>query len=308
MDNFFSVAAQVSTLFVYVFLGYLGRKKKIITAEGDKVLSDVIFIFTMPALTITSMTIEVSDQQLANAWTILLISFGLVLFFYACSIVFGTLLHLPQQKRPSFSLATTFANVGYLGFPVAYILLGPLGVFYAAMFNLSHNLLMFTLGVWLAQGKQQRRLDWRQIFNINSQAIIFGFVLALLHIRIPELIFRPLEGLGQATIPMALFLIGSMLAESPLKSIFINKIVYFVAGLRLLIFPLLTLGLLSLLPGLERAVRLVIIMQMAMPTAAVPAAMARKYNSEYKLLSDSVAVSTLLSMLTIPLWVVFANY
>jgi predicted permease len=301
------VAMQVSTLFFYVLLGFIGRKKKIITAEGDRTISNVIFNFTMPAMILTSMNFEASGQQIVNAWVCLFFSVGLVLLSYVFTIAVGAGLHLPQYYRRPFNLATIFANVAYMGFPVAYILFGPLGVYYAAMFSLGHNLLMFTLGVWLAQEQQQRHLDWRQIFNVNVVAIIVGFTLSLLNLHIPEIIYRSLESLGQATIPLAFMLVGSMLAETSLKSTFTNKIVYLITGMRLLIFPLLTLVVVLLLPGLDKTVRMLLILLMAMPTAAIPPTFARKYNSEYKLLSDGVTVSTLLSMLTIPLWAVLAS-
>lgn len=83
---------------------------------------------------------------------------------------------------------------------------------------------------------------------------------------------------------------------------------YLVAFIRLLILPLLALGLTLLIPGLDKTARTILIIQMAMPTAAIAPAIARKYDGEYKLISDAVAMTTLLSLLTIPLWVGFANY
>lgn len=141
MNELLSVAAQVGTLFFYVFLGFLGRKKQILKTEGDKVISDVIFYFTMPALAITSMNLEVTGQQLANAWYILAFAIALVLVTYILTILAGVRLQLPQKKDYAFRFAATFANVAYMGFPVAYILFGRLGVFYAAMYTLGHNLL-----------------------------------------------------------------------------------------------------------------------------------------------------------------------
>jgi len=262
----------------------------------------------MPALAITSMNLEVTRQQLNNALLILTFAFVLVLLSYTFTILVAAWLHLPLKRNYAFRFGTTFANVAYLGFPVAYILFGRLGVFYAAMYTLGHNLLFFTLGVWLMQGHEQRSLDWRQIFNINVLAIVLGFFMALLHIQMPDTIFRSLESLGQATIPLALLLVGSMLAELPVKTLFANKIIYLITVIRLLIFPLLSLGAVLLVPGLDKTVRVVIIMQMAMPTAAIAPAIARKYSGEYKLLSDAVTVTTLLSMLTIPFWAGLANY
>ncbi len=308
MDQLFSVAVQVAMLFFYGFLGFLGAKKQILKAGSDKTISDVIFYFTMPALAITSMNLEASGQQLVNAYLILASSIVLMLLSYIITILVGTWLQLPEKRNYTFRMGTIFANVAYMGFPVAYILFGSLGVFYAAMYSLGHNFLLFTLGVWLVQDPEQRKLEWRELLNINVLAIIFGFILALLRIKIPEIIYLPLDSLGQATIPLALMLVGSMLAKLPLKTLISKKIVYLVTAIKLLFLPLLALGVMLLVPGLDRITRVVIILQMAMPTAAITPAIARKYNGQYILLSEMVVVTTLFSVLTLPLWAALANY
>ena len=308
MQELLSVGAQVGALFFFVALGFLGRHRQILNAQGDKVVSDIIFYFTMPALTVTSMNLKVSSAELTNAWLILAASLILVLLSYALTILVAATLHLSYRAAYAFQFATAFGNVAYLGFPVAYILFGRLGVFYAAMYALGHNLLFWTLGVWLMQDHEhQKHLDWRQIFNINVVAIILGFALALLHWQIPELLFHPLDSLGQATVPLALLLVGSMLAESPLGTLAANKTVYLMTIMRLLVFPALALLVMVLMPSWDKMARSLIIIQMAMPAAAIAPAVARKYDGDYNLVSEGVVATTLISLLTIPLWAWLAN-
>nr|WP_257611977.1 AEC family transporter [Moorella thermoacetica] len=149
---------------------------------------------------------------------------------------------------------------------------------------------------------------WRQVFNINVLAIILGFALALLHWQIPELLFHPLDSLGQATVPLALLLVGSMLAESPVRTWAGNKNVYLMTAIRLIIFPALAFLAMLLLPGWDKTARALIVMQMAMPAAAIAPAVARKYNGDYNLISEGVVATTLISLLTIPFWSWLANY
>ncbi|WP_258359484.1 AEC family transporter [Moorella sulfitireducens] len=304
-----AVGAQVGTLFFYVLLGFLGRRFKILNAQGDKVISDIVFYFAMPALTITSMNLKVSGRELTNAFLILAAAVVLVLGSYALCVILGTWWHLPLKTNYAFRISAAFGNVAYLGFPVAYFLWGQLGVFYAAMFALGHNILFWTLGVWLMQDHREAAgPDWRSILNINVLAIILGLFLAIFHIQLPPLIFRPLDGLGQATIPLALLLVGSMLAESPIRTLAGNKIVYLIVAVRLIILPLLALGAMFLVPGWDKTVRLLVIMEMAMPAAAIAPAVARKYDGDYNLISEGVVATTLVSLLTIPLWAWLLNY
>lgn len=129
LNELMDVGIQVGSLFFYVILGFLARRKQIIKSEGDKVISDLIFYFTMPALTFTSMNLEVSGRQLANAWLILFFAFLLVLGSYLITVLVGAWLNLPGRTNYAFRFATAFANVAYLGFPVAYILFRQPGCF-----------------------------------------------------------------------------------------------------------------------------------------------------------------------------------
>jgi len=304
-----AVGAEVGALFFYVFLGFLGRRLSILNTQGDKVVSDIIFYFTMPALTITSMNLQVTDRELASAFLILAAAVVLVLISYFLSALAANWLHLPLKNNYAFRMTTAFGNVAYLGFPVAYILWDRLGVFYAAMYALGHNVLFWTLGVWLMQDHTRRAsLDWRQVFNINILAIILGLILALLHFQLPPLIYKPLDSMGQATIPLALILVGSMLAESSWRTMIGQKIVYLMVIMRLIIFPVLALAAMALVPQWDQTVRLLIIMEMAMPAAAIAPAIARKYDGDYALISEGVVTTTMVSLLTIPLWAWLLSY
>lgn len=308
MEELLSVGAQVGALFFYVALGFIGRRRQILSAGSDKAVSDIIFYFTMPALTVTSMNLKVSGTELTNAWLILAASLVLVLLSYALTVLVAARLRLPPRAGYAFQFTTAFGNVAYLGFPVAYILFGRLGVFYAAMYALGHNLLFWTLGVWLMQDRGRQGLDWRQVFNINVLAIMLGFTLALLHWQIPELLFHPLDSLGQATVPLALLLVGSMLAESPVRTWAGNRNVYLMTVIRLIVFPALALLAVLLLPGGDKTARALIVMEMAMPAAAIAPAVARKYDGDYNLISEGVVATTLISLLTIPCWSWLVNY
>ncbi|MDK2820706.1 MAG: malate permease [Clostridia bacterium] len=303
MIQLLNISAQVGALFFYIFLGFIGRNKKILNSEGDKVISDIIFYFTMPALTITSMNFEVSSKQLTNAWLILAASLLLVILSYLITTLTASYLSLPPKENYAFCFTSTFGNVTYLGFPVAYILFGRLGVFYAAIYSLGHNFLFWILGVRLMQGHKHSGLDWRKVFNINVVAIIIGFTLALLHLQIPEVVFNPMNTLGQATIPLALILVGSMLAKSDIRLLTSKKILYLIIFVKLIFFPFLTLVALLFFSGWDNITRILIVMQTAMPVASIAPAVARKYDGDFKLVSEGVVVTTLFSLLTIPIWV-----
>lgn len=303
-----SLGRGIGILFVYVFLGCLGRWAKILDRDTDKGISNLIFYFTMPALTIASMNLPMGASRLHEGFLILAGALLLVGLSYFLTVLISRLWKVDGARGDAFCFGSLFGNVTYLGFPVCYLLFGKLGIFYAALFSLGHNLLFWTMGLWLIGRRENSRLSWREILNVNVLSIILGFILAVAHVRIPPVILQPLDSLGEPTIPLALLLIGSMMAEGELKTLATDKLVYLATAVKLLALPALTLLLLHFLPVLSLRGRTVFLLEMAMPTAALAPTVARKYNGAYSFLSQVVIVSTLASLLVLPLFSWLATY
>ncbi|MBE3588417.1 MAG: AEC family transporter [Thermoanaerobacteraceae bacterium] len=302
MTELLSLGLEIGVLFVYIFFGWLGRRTGILDAGADKAVSNLVFYFTMPALTVTSMGQKISTGQLYEGLFILAGSLVLVTLSYLFIVPVSRLLRVDGSLEESFRFGTIFGNVTYMGFPVCYMLFGKIGIFYAALYSLGHNLIFWTLGVWMICRRQGAGLPWREVLNINVIAIIAGFLLALGQIQLPRIIFEPLSGLGEATIPLAMLLIGSMLAEGNFKELVTSKLVYQSTAIKLLVLPALTLLLLRALPSLSTAGKTVMLLEMAMPAAALAPTVARKYNGAYVFLSRVVVFTTLLSLLTLPVF------
>jgi len=300
------VFQQVAGLFIYIGAGYAARFFGILEEEGDRAVSNLLNYVTMPALLLTSMQLEPTARVLRNTGVVLALAFSLVLAAFGLSEVLGRAKGLSPLKRYAFQTAFTFGNVAYLGFPVINALYGSEGLYYAAIFTLAHNVIFYTLGVWLMNRHRESRVSWRLLLNPVIMAIGLGFFLNLFRLNIPALIWQPLTNLGAVTIPLALFLVGTTLADAPLRSIFRQPLAYGASVGKVLLLPLLTLPLLTYLP-VEHLVKVVVVLEMGMPVAAVTTALGRAYGSDYVLLTNSVAISTLLSLVSIPFltWLMF---
>jgi len=308
MAELLSLGGQIGVLFVYIFFGWLGRRTGILDAGADRAVSTLVFYFTMPALTVVSMNQKITAGQLYDGLIILAGSILLVVLSFCCLVPVSRLLRLDERTRDAFCLGSVFGNVTYVGFPVCYILYGKTGVFYAALFSLGHNLAFWTLGVWAVARRQGGRLQWRDVLNINVLAIVAGLLLAVGRIQLPRLVSEPLNGLGGATIPLAMLQIGSMLAEGDFRELLAGKPVYLIALLKLCLLPALTCLLLRGVFFLSPAARTIVLLEMAMPTAALAPAVARRYNGAYGILSRAVVFTTLLGLLTLPLFAWAGRY
>ena len=300
--QFYAVFEQIMALFLLLLVGYGARKAGFLDSMLTKGLSSLLLKIALPALIIDSMQRPFSFSLLKESGVILLISLAI----YACSILlaflFSWLLASPPEERGVFRFVLVFSNVGYMGYPVVYAIFGEAGVFYAAIYNLPFNLLAFTLGVIIisAQKEGAPAVNWRVFVNPAVAAVFAGFFLFLFSVILPGPVALAVEQLGALTTPLSMMLVGALLATMPVKRIFVNWRVYVVSLLRLLLLPFMVwvalrgLSLPEMLVGIPTVIA-------AMPAAANTAILAEQYEGNAALASQMVFLSTLLSVLSIPL-------
>ena len=308
MAELLSLGREIGVLFVYVFLGALGRLAGILSVESDKVVSNIIFYFTMPALTIASMSLSVNTSQLYEGLLVLISAIVLVCLSYSFVVFVSRVFKIGGKMRDAFCFGSMFGNVTYLGFPICYLLFGKIGIFYAALYSLGHNLLFWTMGVWIIGKKDERHIKWSDILNINVISIAVGSLLAVTHISVPNILLQPLNGLGEATVPLALMLVGSMMADEGGRMLVPNKLASLSAAVKLVVLPGLTLLLLRALPFIAPIAKTVVLLEMGMPAAALAPAVARKYDGAYNFLSQVVVVTTLISLIIVPVLAWLSTY
>lgn len=203
----------------------------------------------------------------------------------------------------------TFSNVGFMGYPVVYAVYGELGVFYAAIYNLGFNLLAWSYGVHLLDrdGRENPKHQLLPIhkrilkfFNPSLVAVIIGFSLFLTSRTLPSVVFDTLKMVGQTVTPLSMMCIGFILSEVETRDVFSDRKIFVTSLVRLIVVPLGTLIVLKLL-GKEGYLLSIPVLITAMPAAANMAIIAVRYNSDYRLASKAIFVSTLLSIVSIPI-------
>lgn len=294
-----TVLSQVSVLFILLVIGIVLRKKDILNDTLGKGISNLIVYATLPALLITSMNYEFSSEMLTNGLLILLIGPLVYIFVSLIALLYVKINKIENPAKGIYLFITIFPNVGFMGYPVVEVVFGKVGIFYAALFNLWFNILLWTLGVILVNTKEKKKIDFKMLLNPGTVSIAIGLILFLFSIKLPAPIYDSLDSLGSTTIPLAMIVIGSMLGESSVKGVLKNKLLLGSTFVRLILMPLPLLIVLSLLP-LPNIVIGTVAIVMAMPSAANAAIFARRYDSDYQLASEGVFLSTLFSIVTIP--------
>lgn len=271
-------------------LGYLG-------GEVDSKLSKVILNLTMPAMIVAAVITGDALPELSELVSVLLISavfYGLA--FGAAAVLPWFLGGTPAQKGV-WRYALSFPNVGFIGYPIAVALFGPGALFYAVVLALPMNIFSYSMGPLMLAGRA--KFHWKQLFSPCVVASLLALVLALLRIRPPQIVGETLSFVGDATVPLSLLVIGSLLAGLSAGNTLKSPRLWIMTALRLLILPALLSPLLRVLGFTGLAANIAVI-QMAMPVAINGSMLSMEYGGDTESMAQLTFLTTLASIVTIP--------
>ena len=293
---------QVIVLFIIMAIGFYAKKKKFLNNVVDKGLSELLLNITLPFMIVTSFNIKYEVDMVSNAQKILIYSFLIHISLIFISKMF--FFKLPKNKQQVFRFITIFSNVGFIGYPVLESIYGGTGVFYAAIFNIAFNILVWTVGVMLFTGEKDFKSMRKSLANPALIAVIIGLIIFSFSIRLPLSIETSLKLVGSTTTPISMIIVGSMLAEMKFKDAFSDFSVYYAAVVRLFIVPIIVYIVLKLLKVDEFLLTICVILQ-AMPAAVMAPIIAEKYGGDSLLASQCVFITTIVSGITIPIIILF---
>lgn len=296
----------MATLFTLLAVGYGCGKMGYMGGEIDRMLSRLVINITCPALIMSSaMTGKLPERE--YILPLLLIS----IITYTILIGMGFLLpkYLTEKKSDEGILGFTmiFGNVGFMGYPVVASLFGYEAVFYAAVLNVVNTLGVFTVGTMLLTGGEieKERFQKKVLYSTPMLASYLTMAIVALNINnVPAYISHPLATLGNFTIPAALLIIGSSISNISIKKMLGNGVVYFTSLIRLFLLPVLVFYFTKTLGFSEFVVKINTIV-IAMPVATYGTILCLKYGRDTTLITEATFITTLLSMVSIPMLVLF---
>ncbi|MBQ4392185.1 MAG: AEC family transporter [Prevotella sp.] len=293
------------TLFAIVVVGYVAGKLGYFGGEFDRHLSRLVINITCPALILSSaMTGELPDRRFILP--LLLISVVTYVVLAAVAFVLPRWLTRRREDEGPIGFALMFGNVGFMGYPVVASIFGHEAVFYAAVLNVVNTFTVFTVGTILITGRGEvggERFQKKVLYStpMLSAYLTMGIV-ALEVTGIPGWVSQPLTLIGNITVPAALLIIGSSMSQLSPRTMLGNTSVYATTLFRLIILPV-AVYYLTLAMGFsqfEVAINTVVI---AMPVATYGTILCLKYGRDTTFITEVTFITTLVSMLTIPLLV-----
>lgn len=293
---------QMSVLFIFMILGYMCGKLKVLPDASAKSVSWIVVNIANPALILSaSMSDEkmLQGEQLLKAFGIAILVF---LFLIIISLFLPFLLRVPKEDKGVFRVMTIFSNIGFMGFPVVSAVYGETALMYASLFLFPYSILIYTYGI-MAMRKEtdaQGGLQWKKIFNVGVIACVLSVCLYIADVSMPTMVKTTVMDLSKLTAPLSMIVIGQSMTHFKLGKLFTDVRLLLFSALKLIMIPILGILLLKLLIS-DTMILGVCLIMLATPVGSMTAMLAQQYDGNYEMASRGVALTTLLSVVTIPL-------
>ena len=291
---------QIAIMALLAAVGVCLSRKGFLSPQGTKDLGAILLRVIIPCVIVKSYITEFSRERLLE----LALSAGLALIGFILAMVISYLVFGKRRRLENF--AASFCNAGFIGIPLAQAIIGEEGVFYIAASVALLNLFQWTYGVYIMADRKDAISARTIAKNPVVIAIVIGVVLFVSRIPVPGIVTSTLGYIAGMNIPIAMILMGTYLAKLPLKKL-LDKRAYGCVLFRLVIIPAVILLVFWALPVANVDIALAAFLAAATPVGANICVFAQQYDCDYEFSVVTVCLSTLLSVVTVPLLVSFAQ-
>lgn len=302
MMDFSGLFEMQGMLFLVMILGLMLRRKGIVQESGKSLLTDLVINVTLPASILKSFQMEFNRQILSSYLVICVVA----VLIQIGSYLLGMILYpgFPDNRKKVLQYATICSNAGILGNPIAEGIFGGLGLLYASIYVIPQRVFMWSVGLtYFTEAPDKKILVRKVLSHPCIVSVLIGFVLMVWQIPLPGFFKLTVRTVANANTFLAMMLVGTILAEVPVREL-PNKATIYYSFVRLVLVPLLVLAGCRL-GQVDSLVTGVSVVLSGMPAASVTAVMASKYGKDEIFATKCVVLTTLLSMLTVPVWCIF---
>ncbi|AHM57118.1 AEC family malonate efflux carrier [Peptoclostridium acidaminophilum DSM 3953] len=305
-----SALESIASIFIVIAIGYGLLRSKLLPESASGVLNRIVFDVSIPMLMVTSVYEKFTREMILGSLGGVLISIiSVVACYIIARVVFG-LADKGEGGNSVFSVLFSFSNTIFMGLPICVAILGQEAATYALIYYFANTTLFWTMGLYFI--KKEAKVDEGghpivgglvNLFSAPFAGFLAGLALVFTDARLPEFIFATLKSVGGMATPMSLIIIGMMISRVEFSRELIDrKCVIALAG-KFIVLPLLT-ALLVNYSSMPVLMKKTFVLQAAMPIMAQSAITAKKFGVQEENASFLVGISTALSIVVIPLYVI----
>lgn len=295
---------QIIIMFLLILVGALCYKLKLINKDTNKSLSNLVLMLVNPVVVFHSYQRAFEKEMLMGLLISIILAVLTHVFGILCSYIF---LHSKREDRIGLErFAVVYSNCGFMGIPLVNGVFGSEGVFYVTAYLTVFNLFVWTQGVILVTGKKDKSTIAKAFLNPSIIAALVGFAFFTLRLSLPNVVLQSVEYIASLNTPLAMLVAGVTIIQNNIIKVFINLRIYFIAFIKLLLVPIAMLLLFQTF-RLSQTITLTAVLAAACPTGAMGTLFALRYGKDSGYASQLFTMTTILSMLTIPIVMTIAE-
>ena len=291
---------QIAIMALLMAVGILLSRRGFLSPQGTKDLGAILLRIIIPCVIVKSYITTYSRERLLE----LALSAGLALVAFILAMGIAYLVYGKRRRIENFAAA--FCNAGFIGIPLAQAVIGDEGVFYMAASVALLNLFQWTYGVYIMTDRKDSIRAKTIVKNPVVIAIVVGIALFLSRLPVPGILTSTLGYIAGMNTPVAMILMGTYMAKLPWRKL-LDKRAYGCVLFRLVVIPAVVLAVFWALPITNQNVALAAYLAAATPVGANICVFAQQYDCDYEFSVVTVCLSTVLSIVTVPLMVSLAQ-
>lgn len=301
---FMLIFEQLIKMFFIMLLAFFCYRKGLVNQEGNRSVSNLLLLIVNPCVILTVYQVDY-DEKLVRG---LLLSFAAAIVTHVIGIVVSSLT-MRSGSGPDVGIErfnAMYSNCGFIGIPLIGSVLGSDGVFYLTAYMVTFNLFTWTHGIMLMENKFSLKNLKEGVLSPMFIASIAALILFFLQIKIPGVLFDSMNYVAGMNTPLAMMVAGFSVAQSDIRKMIRKVRLYYVSFVKLILIPAIMIVILKFMP-LPNDVAMMTLIASACPAATTGTMMAIRYKQNYTYSSEIFALSTVLSIISIPLIVLAAE-
>lgn len=287
--------------------GYLLNRRGFVKNEGSRFLSTLIVNVFNPALIVSGVLGNEKVGTLDDIIQVVILAAITYAVLIGIGLIYPIMARVPVNMRAMSNIMILFSNIGFMGIPVLSGIFGKEAILYITIFIIPFNILVYTYGIYLITKDIQsgrKKFDVKKILNIGVLACVAAILIFALRLKLPVFMVSTIDYLGGVTTPLSMITIGISLGQTKLKEVFSDLQLYKIAVFKLLIVPIVAAFLLK--PFVNNPVILgVTVLLAGMPIGNISTLLASEYNLDTDLPTRGIVLTTLLSLVTLPIVFLF---
>lgn len=292
---------QMMIMFLFVIAGYVCGNKKVFSKESSSAFSWIILNLANPALIINAALANCRSVTMADLGFVFLTALILYAILILLASVVPIVIRAPKSERGMYSMMIVFSNIAFMGFPILNATFGSKAVLFGSAFLLPFNILIYTYGIRImAQKNDSQKFNPKKFLNVGVCSCLAALLVYAIKPANFYVVTNFLTFMGNLALPLSMMVIGHSLLSINIRELFLDARLIAFSLIKLMVIPSIVLSLSSFFIE-DKMLKGVLIVISSAPVASMVPLMAQQYGGNYEQASKGVALTTILSVITMPL-------